>query len=99
MDENTSLNKRNHRRKLLAAVIALCSGISILGDFAAWIIRRMGGISFSVRNAATIGIIGGADGPTAVFITASGSPGWQILVKILLLIAAFLLWRSYSKRK
>lgn len=45
----------------------------------------------------SIGIIGGADGPTAVFV--SGSPLPMILVAAAVLLAAFLLVQYFRKRK
>ena len=43
-------------------------------------------------EAATIGIIGGADGPTAIFVTGTAAPGpdWDlILVSAIALLSAF----------
>lgn len=96
-EQNQTIAKS--RWRVFFAALSVCSAISLLGDFVAWIIQRMGGISFSLRSAATIGLIGGADGPTSIFVAAATSPGWQILIKILLLIASVLLWRHCSKRK
>lgn len=99
MNEQRKQNQTNRRCKILVAVIALCCAISLLGDFAAWVIQKIGGFSFPIRNAATIGIIGGADGPTAIFVTAAQSPGWQIILKILVLTAAILVWHCLNRRK
>ena len=45
----------------------------------------------------SIGIIGGADGPTAVFVTGNPLPG--ILVTAAVLLTAVLLVRYFRKRK
>lgn len=42
-------------------------GALILGNF-------IPGLTFSIKDAASIGIIGGADGPTAIFLTSKLSP-------------------------
>ncbi len=49
-----------------------------------------------MNKAASIGIIGGADGPTAIFIT--GNPLPLILTAAVLVIAAVLLIRHFRKR-
>lgn len=53
-------------------------------------------------NAASIGIIGGADGPTAIFLTG---PDWPVIQVALLLgaglllgLAAGFLWRRHQKK-
>lgn len=46
------------------------------------------------REALSIGVIGGADGPTAVFVTGS-SPFWLELVCVVgELVAAWVLWMN-----
>ena len=81
----------------LFAVLTLCAALSLLGDLTAWILHCMGGISFSVNRAATVGIIGGADGPTAVFVTASTSPFWYTVFKFLFLMIGILGWRHLKQ--
>ena len=76
---------------LSAAVLFLF--LSCLGDLAAWLIRVAGGFSFSVHHASTIGIIGGADGPTAIFVTAFVGPVWKTALKILLFLLSIPVWR------
>jgi len=47
---------------------------------------------FRFRERASIGIIGGADGPTAIFVTSSpGFPWWLIFVVIVVIVAAVVL--------
>lgn len=48
-----------------------------------------------MNEAYSIGIIGGADGPTAVFIT--GRFPWEILLLCMLLIAA-VVWYLWKKK-
>lgn len=69
-----------------SAGLAILGGVKVLSCCAAFLISRIyGGISFPVSEASTIGIIGGADGPTAIFVTASAAPVWQLMLWILLL--------------
>ena len=46
--------------------------------------------NYGTSEAASVGIIGGADGPTAIFVTASAVPGLQIVWLILLLLVGIL---------
>lgn len=69
-------------------LLAVLSSIKLLGNLAAWlVVQRFGGISFSVSQASSIGVIGGADGPTAIFVTSAPVPGWQLVLTVILLIA------------
>ncbi|WP_420842288.1 sodium ion-translocating decarboxylase subunit beta [Desulfoprunum benzoelyticum] len=57
----------------------LLGGAAQLGIFttllgALWLTDLVPGINFSLRDAASIGIIGGADGPTAIFLSSQLSP-------------------------
>lgn len=57
----------------------LLGGAAQLGIFATllgalWLTDLVPGINFSLRDAASIGIIGGADGPTAIFLASRLSP-------------------------
>lgn len=47
-----------------------------------------------------IGIIGGADGPTAIYISSNISPaGWLALAAVLVAAGVLLLWRHNKKKK
>ena len=54
----------------------------------------IGGVSFN--EASTIGIIGGADGPTSIFVTKSFSPLFALSIIFLLSLLAglFFCWKS-----
>ena len=45
-----------------------------LGIFATFLVTQMDVFGFNMREAASIGIIGGADGPTAIFLTSKLAP-------------------------
>ena len=57
---------------------ALLGGAAQFGIFGtllgALALNTIPGIDFSLRDAASIGIIGGADGPTAIFLASQLSP-------------------------
>ncbi len=53
-----------------------------------------------VHPEASVGIIGGADGPTAIFLTASPVGGlWWLLVPAAVLLICFLGYRHFSRLK
>lgn len=58
--------------------VALLGGAAQLGIFStiigASVMTDMGWVDFTMKQAASIGIIGGADGPTAIFITGRLAP-------------------------
>jgi len=57
---------------LLGAAAQLGIFVTLLG--ALFLSQHVPGIHFSLRDAASIGIIGGADGPTAIFLSSRLSP-------------------------
>ena len=72
--------------RFVFAAMVLLAALQLLGFVACWLIGSvLGGISFSVP-AASVGIIGGADGPTAIFVTGMAKPDWQLILWIVLLV-------------
>ena len=77
----------------------LCLGLSVLCA-AGLLYRRFRGILLAfllAPEAASIGIIGGADGPTAIFVTSRFSPQftqWLLVCGLVLGIVGFLLLRK-----
>ncbi len=61
----------NPKTILLGASAQLGIFATLLGALA---LNAVPGINFSLRDAASIGIIGGADGPTAIFLSSQLSP-------------------------
>ena len=53
----------------------------------------------NVLSGADIGIIGGADGPTAVFVARSAFQGLMVAVLILLCLAVCLFFHRIVRRK
>ena len=90
---------KKHLFRFVFGALAGVGALGLLGYLAAWLIRDIfGGISFNVSRAATIGIIGGADGPTAVFVTAATGPAWELLLWVLLLAVGVWGFRRFGKR-
>ena len=59
--------------RFLFGAFAVYGASRLLGSLVSRVIAFFVGVSMAVRDSATVGIIGGADGPTAVFVTA---PRW-----------------------
>ena len=59
--------------RFLFGALAVYGASRLLGSLGSRVIAFFVGVSMAVRDSATVGIIGGADGPTAVFVTA---PRW-----------------------
>ena len=77
--------------KILCLAVAVLGSLELLGNLAAWgIAKYMTG--FPIRGeSASVGIIGGADGPTAVFVTTSVGGHWLIPIAMVVLgIAGYL---------
>lgn len=79
------------------AALSVVSGLKLLGYLAAWLMTK--GLSFPVGKAATIGIIGGADGPTAIFVTAAAAPAWEILLWLALFFGGIFGFRHFLNCK
>ena len=78
-----------NKRKLLKAVsvgLAIAGGVSLAGPLLVMLALWKEG--FSPAEAGSVGIIGGADGPTAVFVTGSAGPGihWSWIIAAAMLI-------------
>ena len=92
--------KRKNPWRFVFGALTVYAAWNLLCWIAAWLIADVfGGISFNVTKAATIGVIGGADGPTAVFVTAAPGSGWELLLWLLLLAAGILGFRYLNKAK
>ena len=88
--------KKKTLLRLACLLLAILSGFNLLTGIAAWLIADIfGGISFNVTKASTIGIIGGADGPTSVFVAASPAPAWELLLWLALLAAGIYGFRHF----
>ena len=85
--------------RFLFGAVALYGAARLLGGLISHIIAFFVGASMAVAESSTVGIIGGADGPTAVFVTASRWNGLLISLGALVVgTLGFLLLRR-CKRK
>ena len=64
----------NPRTLLLGAAAQFGIFLTLLGALA---LNYLPGFDFSLQDAAAIGIIGGADGPTAIFLSSNARPPWS----------------------
>ena len=78
--------------KWICLALILAGGYELLGSVITWILSlAMTVREISVGEAATIGIIGGADGPTAIFVTRPAWTGYVLPVVCMLIgIVGFL---------
>ena len=78
-------------------VVAIIGALSLLWQGIIMVLAYM----LTRNEAASIGIIGGADGPTAIFVSTTVAPAYSIIVPLILLILGmvgfFLL--CHKKRK
>ena len=78
-------------------VVAIIGALSLLWQGVIMVLAYM----LTRNEAASIGIIGGADGPTAIFVSTTVAPAYSIIVPLILLILGmvgfFLL--CHKKRK
>lgn len=99
-DEMSVEKDRSRRRKLrryLAGAAAVLSGCWLV---CYTVLRRFGlllnTLSWNIfsSEAASIGIIGGADGPTAIFVTGKPGaiPGWDVILVLLIFIGSIIAW-------
>lgn len=73
--------------RFLFAGCALWGGLNLLIPLMSILpgVLPQAGVSLSPSEAASIGIIGGADGPTAILVTTQENPWISVLVGVLLL--------------
>ena len=95
---------REKIRRFSFLVCAILGGLALLGNLAAFIACRLVSEGWNIpAEAASIGIIGGADGPTAVFVTYGAPSGLhavlQWLVPLILLVLGVWGFRRLSRQK
>ena len=56
-------------------------------------------LNLTMNHPSEIGIIGGADGPTAIFVTTSTGPGYDWLMWLLVLVMGLLGWWKLNHMK
>lgn len=61
--------------------------------------RNLIGWTFHPGESASIGIIGGADGPTAVFITSAPGIDWDVIILLAVMVVCILAFLRLCRRK
>lgn len=85
--------------RFLFGALAVYGASRLLGSLVSRVIAFFVGVSMAVRDSATIGIIGGADGPTAVFVTAPRWTGLAVSFGAMAIgIAGFVLLRRLKRK-
>ena len=87
-------NGKNPWRFVCLAGEAVSGLWLILPRIVLWLMGE--GAVFSSGEASSIGIIGGADGPTAIFVTRTG-PDWDTVAAAAMLILSILLYLRLRK--
>lgn len=68
---------RKSKWRWLALAVAVLSGVMLVWTTAVnWLLTLL--FSFTLSEAESVGIIGGADGPTAIFVTQSPGPDYEV---------------------
>lgn len=72
------------------ALAVLSGGWLALYRYTIWFGGQLVGVISYPARGSSVGVIGGADGPTAVFVTSRSSVDWDVLLMLLLLAAGVL---------
>lgn len=91
MSKNSNPSKKSPWRFLFAGC-TLWGGLKLLVTLVSILpgVLPQAGVSLSPSKATSIGIIGGADGPTAIFVTTQENPWVSVLVALVLLAVGIL---------
>lgn len=73
-------------RFVFLAMAAVSGGWLVQRRLVIWLIGSVIGAVYHPVESASVGIIGGADGPTAIFVTAKSSFDWNGFLMLLLLV-------------
>jgi len=99
---NLQLARQSERRRKLWRIIFIIAmviaALALIADFGVELYIRYLMNNTSLGEAASVGIIGGADGPTTVFVTTTAVPG-NILRSLLPLLAMLLAGVGIYKTK
>ena len=93
--------KKSRFLKITMISTALMGGILTFSDFLFKIyLKNRFNMEFSKREASSVAIIGGADGPTAIFLTSSQHNLYKYILAILLFcVSGCCFWAIRKKRK
>ncbi len=81
--EEQKLNKCRNPWRWVCLVVAIIAALSLLWQGIIMVLAYM----LTRNEAASIGIIGGADGPTAIFVATNPAPiGYTIIVSLIFFV-------------
>ena len=73
-------------RFVFLTIAVVSGGWLVLNKLVMWLCGAIVGAALYPSKSASVGIIGGADGPTAIFVTAKSSFDWDVFLMLLLLV-------------
>lgn len=98
-EQMKDLTFRKSPWRFIFGAAAIYGAARLLGSLISRVVAYFVGVSVAVRESATIGVIGGADGPTAVFVTAPRWTGHLVSLGALIVgVAGFLLLRRRRRK-
>ena len=84
--------------RILFLLAAVAGAWELFGFVLSWVLYlSIPDPHFKLQETASLGIIGGADGPTAIFVTTAIEPWWNALLPIALLLIG--IWGFLRLRK
>ena len=96
LGECAPMPKRKKFLRVAAIIAIIASAFSLLSNGIKMLI-----INAISNEAASIGIIGGADGPTSIFVATSIAPMWKIIVQpalaVAVIVAAIIILRKTKR--
>lgn len=94
--------KKNKFKKIVTILTVICALIALIGMFSDSLLSLYISRKFNVdtRNARSIGIIGGADGPTSIFLSGHTSFPWFTVIFSLLTVLGviYLITTKYKEK-
>ena len=82
--------RRSGWRWLALAVAAVSGGMFLWTKLVNWLMTLI--FHLSIGESQSVGIIGGADGPTAIFVTTRLGVDWEAAVFLLVMLASLAAW-------
>ena len=82
--------RKSKWRWLTLAVAVLAGGRLVWSVLVSWLLTAL--LTVSMGESASLGVIGGAAGPTAIFLTTALRPTWHGILPVAAMIVGFAVW-------
>lgn len=82
--------RKSKWRWLALAVAVLAGGRLVWSVLVSWLLTAL--FTVNMGESAGLGVIGGADGPTAIFLTTALRPIWHGILPVAVMIVGFAAW-------